>query len=43
VFGQVTDGIDVVDRIRKVETGSQGGHRDVPVKDVVIRSVRRAK
>jgi len=42
VFGQVTDGIDIVDRIRKVETGSQGGHRDVPVKDVVIRSVRRA-
>ncbi len=41
VFGRVIDGMDVVDRIRRVETASRGGHKDVPVQDVVIRSVRR--
>jgi cyclophilin family peptidyl-prolyl cis-trans isomerase len=43
VFGQVTEGLDVVDKIRKVETGNRGGHQNVPVRDVVIRSIRRAK
>ena len=43
VFGRVIDGIDVVDKIRVVETGNTGGHRNVPVKDVVIRSVRLVK
>jgi cyclophilin family peptidyl-prolyl cis-trans isomerase len=41
VFGKVIDGMDVVDRIRRVETRSQGAHRDIPVNDVVIFSVRR--
>ncbi len=36
VFGKVVDGTDVVDRIRKVKTGSKGVHQDVPVEDVVI-------
>jgi len=36
VFGKVTDGQDVVDRIKKVKTGSQSGHQDVPVEDVII-------
>ena len=36
VFGKVTDGIDVVDRIKGVKTGRAGGHQDVPVDDVVI-------
>jgi len=36
VFGKVVDGTDVVDKIRKVKTGSKGGHQDVPVEDVVI-------
>jgi len=36
VFGKVVDGTDVVDRIRKVKTGSSGMHQDVPVEDVVI-------
>lgn len=36
VFGRVTDGMDVVDRIRKVRTGNRAGHQDVPVEDVVI-------
>jgi cyclophilin family peptidyl-prolyl cis-trans isomerase len=41
VFGKVVDGMDVVDKIRRVETASQGGHDDVPVQDVVLRSARR--
>jgi peptidyl-prolyl cis-trans isomerase B (cyclophilin B) len=36
VFGKVTDGLDVVDAIRKVKTGSSGFHQDVPKEDVII-------
>jgi len=36
VFGKVTEGKEVVDRIRKVHTGMRGGHQDVPVENVVI-------
>src|SRR5690606_39166769 len=36
VFGHVTDGRDVVDRIRKVRTGTRGMHQDVPQDDVII-------
>jgi cyclophilin family peptidyl-prolyl cis-trans isomerase len=36
VFGKVVEGMDVVDRIAMVETGSHGSHRDVPVEPVVI-------
>jgi peptidyl-prolyl cis-trans isomerase B (cyclophilin B) len=36
VFGKVTDGMDVVDAIRKVKTGNAGFHQDVPTEDVVI-------
>jgi cyclophilin family peptidyl-prolyl cis-trans isomerase len=43
VFGKVVDGMEVVDKIRRVKTDSQGGHDDVPVQDVVIQSVRRVK
>jgi peptidyl-prolyl cis-trans isomerase B (cyclophilin B) len=37
VFGRVVDGQDVVDKIRKVKTGSRSGHQDVPQEDVVVR------
>ena len=36
VFGQVTDGMDVVDKIKAVETGNKAGHQDVPLENVVI-------
>jgi peptidyl-prolyl cis-trans isomerase B (cyclophilin B) len=38
VFGKVTEGMDVVDRIKKVRTGMRAGHQDVPVEDVLIES-----
>ena len=36
VFGRVVEGTDVIDRIRKVKTGTRGMHQDVPDTDVVI-------
>ncbi len=36
VFGKVTGGADVVDKIRGVKTGNRSGHQDVPVEDVII-------
>jgi cyclophilin family peptidyl-prolyl cis-trans isomerase len=41
VFGKVTEGLDVVDQIAKVKTTSRRGHQDVPVDDVVIKSITR--
>ncbi len=38
VFGKVVAGQDVVDKIRKVRTGSRAGHQDVPADDAVIES-----
>ena len=38
VFGEVIEGMDVVDAIRQVKTGSSGFHQDVPKEDVVIQS-----
>ena len=40
VFGEVTEGMDVVDKIRKVKTGSKGPYKDVPVEAVVIKTIR---
>ena len=37
VFGQVVEGMDVVDAIAKVKTGTKSGFQDVPVETVVIR------
>jgi peptidyl-prolyl cis-trans isomerase B (cyclophilin B) len=39
VFAKVTDGMDVVNKIKTCETGSMGGHQDVPVNEVIIESV----
>ncbi|MGE5650477.1 peptidylprolyl isomerase [Noviherbaspirillum sp. UKPF54] len=36
VFGKVTEGTDVVDKIKSVKTTRAGMHSDVPVEDVVI-------
>jgi len=36
VFGEVVDGMDVVDKIRAVKTGNKGFHQDVPAEDVII-------
>lgn len=36
VFGKVTDGLDIVDVIKGVETTTRAGHGDVPVDDVII-------
>jgi peptidyl-prolyl cis-trans isomerase B (cyclophilin B) len=36
VFGEVVEGMDVVDKIRAVRTGNKGFHQDVPVEDVII-------
>jgi cyclophilin family peptidyl-prolyl cis-trans isomerase len=45
VFGKVIDGMDVVDKIRRVKTRSvaPGAIENVPEEDVVIKSVRRAE
>ena len=40
VFGQVLEGLDVVDQIRAVKTGNKNGHSDVPVEPVFIVSAR---
>jgi len=43
VFGKVVEGMDVVDVIAKVKTGSRGGHQDVPVDTVMIITAERLK
>ena len=43
VFGHVTQGMDVVDKIAAVSTGSKGGMQDVPTANVVIQSAKRKK
>jgi peptidyl-prolyl cis-trans isomerase A (cyclophilin A) len=40
VFGKVTKGMDVVEKIKDVPTGTAGGMSDVPVKPVMIESIR---
>jgi peptidyl-prolyl cis-trans isomerase A (cyclophilin A)/peptidyl-prolyl cis-trans isomerase B (cyclophilin B) len=40
VFARLVDGMDVVDAIAGVPTGSRGGHQDVPLEPVTITEVR---
>ena len=41
VFGKVTSGMDVVDKIAKVSTTNRAGHQNVPATDVVITKASR--
>jgi peptidyl-prolyl cis-trans isomerase A (cyclophilin A) len=41
VFGRVSKGMEVVDRIAQVPTGNRAGHQDVPLQPVMLISVRR--
>jgi peptidyl-prolyl cis-trans isomerase A (cyclophilin A) len=43
VFGRVVAGMDVVDKIRAVQTGDRGGMQNVPTQPVTIRSAKIAK
>ncbi|MBI5444274.1 MAG: peptidyl-prolyl cis-trans isomerase [Deltaproteobacteria bacterium] len=43
VFGKVVQGMDVVEKIKAVPTGTKGGVQNVPLTPVVIESVTRAK
>ena len=40
VFGKITQGMDVVDKIAKVPTGNKGMHQNVPLQPVIIQSVK---
>jgi len=40
VFGEVVEGMDVVDAIAKVKTGQRMGHSDVPVEEVSIIDIK---
>ncbi|HEX4151398.1 MAG TPA: peptidylprolyl isomerase [Steroidobacteraceae bacterium] len=42
VFGKVTEGMDVIDKIAAVKTGRRHGFEDVPLDPVIMTSVRRA-
>jgi cyclophilin family peptidyl-prolyl cis-trans isomerase len=40
VFGRIIKGMDVVDKIKEVETDTVKGFENVPTKDVIIKSVK---
>jgi peptidyl-prolyl cis-trans isomerase A (cyclophilin A) len=43
VFGRIADGMDVIDKIARVRTGTRKGYQDAPLEDVVIESARRVE
>ncbi len=43
VFGKVVEGMDVVEQIKSVKTGTRAGHQDVPTSAVVIETVTVAE
>jgi cyclophilin family peptidyl-prolyl cis-trans isomerase len=40
IFGEITEGMDVVDEIAKVKTGANGDMSDWPIDNVVIKSIK---
>jgi len=42
VFGHVVEGMDVVDKMAAVKTGNRGGHQDVPVTPIEVKTAKRA-
>ncbi|MDX1489791.1 MAG: peptidylprolyl isomerase [Pseudohongiellaceae bacterium] len=40
VFGKVTEGMDVINKIKQCKTTSQAGHQDVPADEIVIISAK---
>jgi cyclophilin family peptidyl-prolyl cis-trans isomerase len=43
VFGEVTEGMEVLDQIAKTPVHDSGNHKDMPVEAVAIKSVRQVK
>lgn len=43
VFGEVIEGMDVVDEMAKQPTGNRGGHQDVPKTDIIIEKAEVIK
>jgi cyclophilin family peptidyl-prolyl cis-trans isomerase len=43
VFGRVSEGMDVIDRIAEARTGRRKGHDDVPVEDISVVTARRVE
>ena len=43
VFGRIDSGMEVIDAIAGVKTGSRSGYQDVPVETVIIESVKRVE
>lgn len=39
VFGKVTAGTEIVDKMAAVQTGNNGGHGDVPVESIILESI----
>jgi peptidyl-prolyl cis-trans isomerase B (cyclophilin B) len=43
VFGEVIEGMDIVDAMAKQATGSRGGHQDVPKENIIINKAEVIK
>jgi peptidyl-prolyl cis-trans isomerase B (cyclophilin B) len=39
VFARVVEGLDVIDEIKGVDTGTKGGHGDVPLENIMIEEI----